>query len=57
MEGFYYTDDKEVMKSVVEAREMLHDKMASGNARRGELTKLLFEQMLRGIYYTGTHFN
>ena len=56
MEGFYYTDDNEVMSKVSEAREMLNEKIASGNAKRGELTKLLFEQMLRGIHYTGTHF-
>ena len=44
--GSYVTDNLKVIQGIKE----IDDKLHSGNAKGSERTKLMFEQMLRGLY-------
>lgn len=47
-EPYISKDNFEVIESIKEIDEKIH----SGKLKRGERTKLMFEQMLRGLYLT-----
>ena len=44
--GSYVTDNSKVIQGIKE----IDDKLHSGNVKGSERTKLIFEQMLRGLY-------
>lgn len=46
--GSYVTDNAKVIQGIKE----IDDKLHSGNVKGSERTKLMFEQMLRGLYLT-----
>lgn len=44
----YFIDNSKVIQGIKE----IDDKLHSGNVKGSERTKLMFEQMLRGLYLT-----
>lgn len=44
----YFIDNSKVIQGIKE----IDDKLHSGNMKGSERTKLMFEQMLRGLYLT-----
>lgn len=46
--GSYVIDNAKVIQGIKE----IDDKLHSGNVKGSERTKLMFEQMLRGLYLT-----
>lgn len=45
-----YTDNKEVIDKITEINDQINEENSKEVADNGKITKLMFEQMLRGLY-------
>lgn len=48
--GFDYAANKEALERVMDANEKLHEEMDKENPNGSKITKLMFEQLLRGMF-------